>query len=348
MRQLLALTEGADNVCYRYRVDAFREVLAERNWELRFLPHAHSALGFMRQLPRIAQADVVLLQRRLLDFWKRSLLRRSARILVYDVDDAVFQRDSNTLKPAASRRRWRGFQGMLEAADLTLTGNAFLSEQALRASPRTSLQFVPTVVDHRGYPIAQHSRIGADVQMVWIGSRSTLSSLHEAQPSLAAACRELPGLTLKVVCDVFPNLETVPVHPVMWQRDTEVQEIAEADIGIAWHPDHSWSLGKCGLKVLQYMAAGLPVVANPIGVHCELIEDGVTGFLPRTPDEWSAAIRLLAASSERRQRMGMAGRAKLIQHYSVTTWGPRFATLIEGLVARSTTTPAALLHLRAA
>ena len=82
--------------------------------------------------------------------------------------------------------------------------------------------------------------------------------------------------------------------PVAWNEQTEAREIAAGHIGVSWIPDDLWSRGKCGLKILQYQAAGLPVVANPVGSHCEMIRDGETGFLATTPDEWVAAIMLLA------------------------------------------------------
>jgi glycosyltransferase involved in cell wall biosynthesis len=84
------------------------------------------------------------------------------------------------------------------------------------------------------------------------------------------------------------------------------------------------------LKVLQYMAAGLPVVANPVGVHCELIQHGRTGFLAETPAEWADAIAELAADPRRRGELGRNAREFVEGHYSVSRWGPRFAAIVAG------------------
>jgi glycosyltransferase involved in cell wall biosynthesis len=331
MKQLLALTEGADFVCYRYRIDAFRDALAARGWQLDVLPRPRTIGGFLGQLSRVAAADAVVLQRRLLSWWKRRLLRRAAKVLFYDFDDAIYLRDSNHRKPARDARRWRSFRQTVHAADACFAGNMHLREQAARCASTSGLHVVPTCVDHRLYPIAVHRRTDNDVQMVWVGSHSTLESLHNAHAGLAEASSRLPGMTLKVVCDVFHELKGVQVVPSVWASATEGHEIADADIGIAWLPDHPWSLGKCGLKVLQYMAAGLPVVANPVGIHRELIVDGETGFLPATPRQWGEAIETLARSNALRRQMGRAGRARLIQLYSVEGWGPRFAAMVDAL-----------------
>src|SRR5207253_3934259 len=113
---------------------------------------------------------------------------------------------------------------------------------------------------------------------------------------------------LKLICDRFLSLRHLPVVRCRWSQAGETAALADADIGISWVPDDLWSRGKCGLKVLQYMAAGLPVVANPVGVQAELVRHGENGFLARTPDEWAEAVGRLAHDPELRRRMGQAGR----------------------------------------
>ena len=329
MKQLLTLTEGPDFVCFRYRVAAFRAALADRGWELKMLRRAKTIPDFFQQMSEVAAADAVLLQRRLLCWWKRRLLRRSAKKLLFDFDDALFLRDSNHHKRHHDARRWRRFRQTVRTADACLAGNDHLCEQATACGKTSDVHRIPTCVDHRLYETARHERTGRDVQLVWIGSRGTMDSLRCAHAGIVNATQRMPGLTLKVICDVFPELADVSILPVEWSSAIEAPEIAAADIGIAWLPDHPWSLGKCGLKTLQYMAAGLPVVANRIGVHHDLVIHGETGFLTDTPDEWGRAIEILANSPELRRRMGQAGRAHLIQHYSVERWAPQFAAIID-------------------
>ena len=117
----------------------------------------------------------------------------------------------------------------------------------------------------------------------------------------------MPGTRLKLVCDRFAEFPGLPVEQCVWSESTEAAEIASADVGIGWVPDDPWSRGKCGLKVLQYQAAGLPVVANPVGVQAEFVRDGETGFIATTTEEWVAAVRQHAADAALRQRLGMAG-----------------------------------------
>ena len=191
------------------------------------------------------------------------------------------------------------------------------------------IHYFPTCVEPELYTPAQHRRTDGACRLVWIGCRGTAASLSIAHKSIAAAAQRVPGLELRIICDWFPELAGVPVVPRLWSSQTEAQDLTEGDIGISWLPEHPWSLGKCGLKVLQYMAAGLPVVANPIGVHRQLVLHGETGFLASTPEQWAEAVARLAASPELRTAMGRAGRRFVSRYYNARNWATRFADLLE-------------------
>jgi glycosyltransferase involved in cell wall biosynthesis len=127
----------------------------------------------------------------------------------------------------------------------------------------------------------------------------------------------IPNLRLTLVSDRFTAFGRLPVEPCVWAEETEAADIAAADIGISWLPDDDWSRGKCGVKVLQYMAAGLPVVANPVGVQAHLVSHGETGFLATTPADWIDAVRRLAADPDLRRRMGVLARWRVEREFSV-------------------------------
>ena len=327
--KVLALTEGPNHVCYRYRIEAFAPALNASGWTLESLPLEPNTFQRNSQLRAASGADVVVLQRKLLPMWQLRLLRRAAKVLVYDFDDALFCRDSYSRKGPLSWTRLAHFWATVYAADVVTAGNGYLLEQAATYVQPDRVQLMPTCVDPNLYPLAEHRRQGADVKLVWIGQHSTLNCLNYAEPMLRAASAPFPGLELRVICNRFPNLQGVRVVPRQWSIPTETGEVADADIGISWLPDDTWSLGKCGLKVLQYMAAGLPVVANPVGMNCEMVVDGKTGMLASTPDEWRLAIERLANDPQLRARMGAAGRAAVEQQFSVHHWAPRFASLLD-------------------
>jgi len=312
----IALVDHPEHVCCRYRLAAFRPPLEQAGHTLELLTmpcHWWSRVGLFHRL----RGANVIVQRRLLAGWQRTLLRRAARRLLFDFDDAVFLRDSFAAKGLHDRRRLRRFAGMARCADAMIAGNSFLAEQAARWTNKDRVHVIPTCVDPQRYPLLQKIEKGSGLELVWVGSSSTLQGLQAIASLLEEIGRSVPGVSLKMLCDRFLTLRELPVRPVRWSEAIEAEEIARADIGISWVPDDLWSRGKCGLKVLQYMAAGLPVIANPVGVQIEMVRPDETGFLAQTPAEWIQAARRLAHDPELRHRMGRAGRRLAETHYSV-------------------------------
>lgn len=327
---VLALVESPDHVCARYRVKAFRPALESAGARLTVESLAASALARAAQLRAATRFDIVLLQRKLLPGWQLALLRRAARRLVFDFDDAVVYRDSFDPRGPHCPRRRRRFTALMRSVDAVLAGNAFL--QALAGEhglPQGRSTVIPTCVDTRRYETRPTStRQG--FRLVWVGSSSTLKGLESSAPLWRRVGREVPGARLRLVCDRFARFDPLPVEEVRWSEATEADALASADVGVAWLPDDPWSRGKCGLKLLQYMAAGLPVVANPVGVQASMVVHGQSGLLAIDEDSWIDALRLLAADPARRAALGRNARADVERRFDVRVWEDRFVQALLG------------------
>jgi glycosyltransferase involved in cell wall biosynthesis len=322
--------ESPDHVCCRYRVRAFAPALAASGIDLEIEGLARGSLARLRQLRSAGRAQVVLIQRKLLPAWQVGLLRKRARRLVFDFDDAVLYRDSYDPRGPLDRRRGARFARLMPACDAVIAGNDFLADCARAAGAvPANVRVIPTCVEPARYGPRASGRADG-LEMVWIGSSSTLHGLERQRDLFRRLGREVPGLRLRMICDRFVEFEGLPVVPVAWDERTEAEELARGDVGISWIPDDRWSRGKCGLKVLQFQAAGLPVVANPVGVHPRMIEPGVSGFLAETADDWAAAMRTLAADPALRAEMGRAARAGVEANYSVSAWSGAFAAALLG------------------
>jgi glycosyltransferase involved in cell wall biosynthesis len=328
--KVLALIDDANAVCCRYRIEAFAHAMDREDMSLVIVRFEKGILRRIGNLHKAKQADVVILQRKLLPLWQTALLRRWARRLIFDVDDAVFQRDSNSGKGPESRSRSGKFRAIVAKADAVIAGNDYLKQVTAALTAPEWVCLIPTCIDTQKYNPAVHQRVGAETRLVFIGQQTTLRLLDTAREQLAAITRQMPGMEFRQICDGaadFPGLRVV-LRP--WSIESEAAELAECDIGVAWMPDDSWSLGKCGLKVLQYMAAGLPVVANPVGIHREMVIHGETGFIASTPQQWAEAVHRLAADPLLRNKLGAAGRYLAEKRYGVSVWESRFIDVIRG------------------
>lgn len=334
--RLLALVDSPDHVCCRYRIRAFESALRDIGWSLDCESLERGLLARTRQLRSTSRFDAVILQRKLLPSWQLAILRRSARRLIFDFDDAVFFRDSHDRRGIHSPRRARRFARVARAADAILAGNGFLTERAQRAGARPeTLWTIPTCVDPSLYPAKTKREADPErpPDLVWIGSSSTLKGLEARRSLWERLGLEVPGLRLRVICDRFPDFDRIQTIPVVWSEPTEGLELARGDVGVSLLPDDDWSRGKCGLKVLQYQAAGLPVIANPVGATLDMVKPGETGILATTDDEWVEAVRALCNPS-RRAEMGANGRRQVEAEYSVNAWASTFASVISGTALR--------------
>jgi glycosyltransferase involved in cell wall biosynthesis len=316
--RIAALVESEDHVCCRYRLAAFQASFARAGHLLKIHPLPRHPLGRLRIGHDLADADAVIIQRKLLPPWTIALLRRRVNRLIFDFDDAVWLRDSFSSRGFDDTRRANRFRSTVAACDLVVAGNDYLADKAAEYISHDRIVVIPTCVDPTIYPVSQHQN-HTTPQLVWVGSESTLKGLQQFTQTLSDVGRAVPGIRLKLICDRFLQIPHMPVDTCLWNLDCETEEIASADVGISWVPDDPWSRGKCGLKILQYQAAGLPVVANPVGVHSDMVRNGITGYTASSTEEWVAAITRLAKKSDLRQQLGLAGRQQVEQHYSIET-----------------------------
>lgn len=338
--RLAALVKDPEHVCARYRLSAFQRRLAAMGHTLDYTPWAGSWTSTVAARNRLREADAVVVQRSLLAGAHWHLVRRFSDRLIFDFDDAVFCRDSYARQGTACAYKLRRFRRVARTADAVVAGNAFLAEAALETARPERVHIIPTCVDVDRYPLARHERSDRP-RLVWVGSSSTLQGLETVRRTFSALGAAVPDARLKTICDRAFVDAGLPTDFVPWTAAGEAAELADAEIGISWIPDDPWSRGKCGLKLLQYMAAGLPVVTNPIGVHPTIVDHGTTGFLATTEDEWIDAIRTLARDPELRRRMGEAGRRKVEAEYSLAHGAKLWTELLDSMSARQSVSHAA-------
>ncbi|MBY0586056.1 glycosyltransferase family 4 protein [bacterium] len=320
---VVALVQGRDHASTRYRLLQFADLFVRRGLRLQIEPIARSWSARLRQINQDRRHQVVFIQRKLLPVWQTLLLRRRVGKLIYDFDDAVFLHDSNHPDGLDSITRRLRFRAIVRSADVLLAGNHYLADQAREYTRNEKIEIVPTCVDPNIYPAALHVD-RQPTRMVWIGSSSTLASLERASSILEGIGESIPGTELRVICDRFPRFRHLRVEDCPWRAGQEPEELRSSDIGLSWMPDDRWSSGKCGLKVLQYMAAGLPVIANPVGIHREIIDEPF-GFLPETKEDWLDSVSKLSRDSALRRQMGHAGREAIRTRFAIDRWGPVIA-----------------------
>lgn len=253
---------------------------------------------------------------------------------VVDYDDALFHQYDHHRNPLIRLLLGNKVATVMRQAELVMAGNAYLAAYARKAGAKR-VEIVPTVVDLDRYPLP-HKRNRGDAPFVigWIGSPTTAKYLQAIAPSLAEVCRDGRAV-VRLIGSGPVALPGVPVEIVPWSEETEVALMQSCDVGIMPLPDEPWARGKCGFKLIQYLACGLPVVASPVGVNAEIVEEGVNGLLATGHDDWVKALCHLRDHPQERLKMGAAGRAKVGQHYSLQVTAPRMVELLRETVIKA-------------
>ena len=244
------------------------------------------------------------------------LIRASGIPYILDYDDAIFHNyDSHRLSVV----RWllgQKLDKLLQNSAAVMAGNKYLTDYAkLHNAP--SVHFIPTVVDTTRYN-ASSKKPTDPVRIGWIGTPYTVRYLKSLLPTLGAASRKV---NLKLVTIGAPPLDVpkgLEIEQHDWLEETENRLLASIDIGIMPLPDEPFERGKCGYKLIQYMASGCAVIGSPVGVNSQIVTSDV-GYLADTDDEWMHAIVALASDSGKRYVMGEKGRQRIVEHYSLSS-----------------------------
>ena len=282
------------------------------------------------------KADLIWLEKEALP-WVPSVLEGrlmpSGIPVVSDFDDAVFHRyDMHRLKPVRTLLG-RKFANVMKNSACVFAGNSYLADYA-RDAAAAVIEIVPTVVDAEHYRVNVDRDVDAEPVIGWIGTPSTWRECVEPFLPVFRDVAQTFGARIEAVGARITSGEEAGIHFLSWSEEGEIERINAMDIGVMPLPDTPWMRGKCGYKLIQYMACGLPVIASPVGVNAEIVEHGVNGFLAETSDDWFRAIQALIGNPELRRQMGAAGRKRVEERYSLQVYGPRVASRLNEIAGR--------------
>jgi glycosyltransferase involved in cell wall biosynthesis len=287
--------------------------------------------GFLKKLKLFKSAgkyDILFIQRKRFSVLWLKYIRKNARKIVYDFDDSVMYRNSKAANPE-SNTRVKMFKNMVNASDHVIAGNQFLEDNTI---PYTNnVTTIPSPIDTTLYPLKKYSAENDNITLGWIGATGSIHYLEKMKPVFEALGKKYEDLRLKIICDTFFDCDNITVEKKLWSEQEEVGDIQSLDIGLMPLLDDPWSHGKCGLKILQCLAVGVPVVCSPAGINKEIVENGVHGFWANTQEEWIGKLEILINDYDLRKRMGMEGRKRVIEHYSLKANAPRLLKIFQRL-----------------
>lgn len=338
----------------RQRLLQFAPYLARHGVEIEFMPLLDN-----RQMVRIAQGrkssvagvltgyprriasilrvllagspgDVMWVHKELFPYLPLEALAGLARSpLIVDYDDATYHTYDQNPRGAVRALLGSKLKPLLRRATLCIAGNDYLADYARRYCRDTVV--IPTVLDTDIWKPAPKAE-GGPVVIGWIGSPSTWHYVVPILPQLQAVV-ERHGAQFRVVGAGPAARRFGWIDLRDWSEATELADVQGMDIGIMPLPATPWAEGKCGYKLIQYMACGLPVVASPVGVNSQIVDEGRSGLFAR--EDWTQPLERLIEDAGKRAAMGRQGRETIVARYSLASQEPRLLEAIRRASARS-------------
>jgi glycosyltransferase involved in cell wall biosynthesis len=302
-----------------------RASVARRYWE-----RAWSMIG-----TAVGAADVVWVQMEIFPFlppiFERVAALRAKRI-VLDLDDAWYLRYRDHPRRIVRSLLGGKYATMFRHVDALTAGNKVVAEFAQAANPRIDVFHVPTTVSACG---PRSAAVGVLPALVgWLGSPTTTPYLGLVEDTLATLAERLGDrfrmITVGAPVVALPK-RILPFTEVRsWSLANEAEFLRSLSIGLMPLPSTEWAEGKSAFKLIQYMSAGVPVVASNVGENQQVVRHGESGYLATTPEEWLDALLGLIEQPATSIAMGQAGRLRFETDYSTNIAAARAAAALLG------------------
>ena len=261
--------------------------------------------------------------------WCEALIARLGIPYIVDYDDAIFHNYDTHPNILVCKLLGNKIDTVMRNAVAVIAGNEYLMARAKKAGARR-IEYLPTVVDLGRYSVVDNVE-NPVFTIGWIGSPATVKYLNLVKPAISQFYKE-KNISLSLVGSGNVELNDIPINIFPWSEGTEVARIQNFDVGIMPLPISPWEQGKCGYKLIQYMACGKPVIASPVGVNSKIVDHGVNGFLAGSGKDWIDALDFLYANPEKRYEIGKSGRNKVEKEYCLQVTAPRLLTILESSI----------------
>jgi glycosyltransferase involved in cell wall biosynthesis len=290
----------------------------------------------LRQVATARQYDLIWVEKEALPWlpalWELAFL--GGRPVVTDFDDPWHLRYATHRNPLVRLVLEHKLETVVTRAKAVTVGSSMLANWA-KASGASPVIELPVSVDIDRYPILPLP--DGSFTIGWIGTpmnEAYLALVAEPLRRLHAAC----GARVRLIGGSGHfSLPGVAIDQVPWSEDTEAEELARCHVGIMPLRDGPWERGKCGYKLIQYMAAARPAVASPLGASTSILLPEETGLFANDTEGWTAALTALATDRERARKLGLAARQRAESKYSLQLSAQTLIKILQEAVASGQT-----------
>jgi glycosyltransferase involved in cell wall biosynthesis len=249
--------------------------------------------------------QILFVQRFFVPGWLLAHCKRKQKRIVFDFDDAIY------ISPIDKRAHEKTIS-TIKIADLVITScpvlhdfsKKFNQNPVIITSPVNTNTIIPENINNEILTIG------------WIGSEWTSKYLTIVEPVFEELSKKYKFRILLVGAkdSVQFKCET---ERIKWSLENENEYLNKMDIGIMPLFNNEFEQAKGGYKLFQYMAAGKPVLASPVGINSEIVMHSESGFLCESELDWYNSFCILMDDEIFRKKLGIRGRELMLKKYGL-------------------------------
>jgi len=300
-----------------FDLDTWKVLYAENNYIKKILGTIKGYFKRVRDIGNAKTYDVIYIFLWVSPFGKfffeKALLKKAKKV-IYDFDDSIFLDSNNFFQNILKSPK--KFNYLIKNAHHVILSSPFNLNRCKEISLNNAVSYIPCSLDTTRFkPTEGNSALDKKIVLGWTGTFSSIPYLNSIKPILIKL-REERDFKLLLITNFEYEFPEMDLEVLEWKKESEISDLSKIDIGL--YPIHmdEWSLGKGGLKMMQYMAIGIPGVATNYGTAQHIIDHGSNGYLVSTDQEWVDVLKLLIDNENLRNEIGVKARYDLEKNYS--------------------------------
>lgn len=246
------------------------------------------------------------------------LLFKTKVKIILDYDDAIFHNydlhPNSLIKYLFGNKIYR----VVKYANTIITGSPYLSSQLNRFT--NNIVEIPTSINFANYKANFQLNSNKDeITIGWIGSKSTSINIINIKEVIKMTYKLNPNITFKLMGfddNLKSKLNLPNVEFYNWSAHEELIFLKKMDLGIMPLENTSFNRGKCGFKLIQYMAMGKPTLSTPLEANVKINRNN-SNLFATSKEEWVECINKFISNLSFYKEVGLKNQKIVEKYYSV-------------------------------
>lgn len=252
--------------------------------------------------------------------------------LILDFDDAIFHFYDKNPNIFISFILGNKILNLVRNVNHVVTGSPYLTENIKRSQEIVSE--IPTSIYYPTYDSksSNSNDLTNEFIICWIGSKSTSYNVLHIKKGLELFFEKYNAVIHLIGFDkkLEKELGQLNYKIIDWNEKTEIDEIKKCTVGIMPLEYNDFNNGKCGFKLIQYMACGIPTISTPL-VANKKINRNNKNLYASTETEWFEQLKSIYLNDKKFKEIGNNNKEIIREHYNTDKNYVKYLQIFESI-----------------